>query len=65
MLSSAGKGTKGRGNKGDIRRTIVLSFLAGCKSEELSLLFDLITEPFTPILNGEMRAGISTVRGGD
>lgn len=50
MLHSTGKETKGRGGRGDLRRTIVLSFLAGCKEEELSILLDLVIDPFTLLL---------------
>ncbi|XP_067947179.1 small subunit processome component 20 homolog [Watersipora subatra] len=51
MLHSTGKETKGRGGRGDLRRSIVISFLAGCQEEELEILLDLVTDPFTPILN--------------
>jgi len=33
-----------------VRRTIVLSFLAGCREEELAILLDLVCEPVTPLL---------------
>lgn len=54
MLHSTGKETKGRRGGGDLRRNIVLSFLAGCREEELSILLDLVTEPFIPLLKPGM-----------
>lgn len=53
MLNSTGRETKGRGQKGALRRNIVISFLGGCQPQELGILLDLISEPFTPILIGE------------
>ena len=63
MLHSTGKETKGRGGRGDLRRTIVLSFLAGCKEEELGMLLDLIVIPFHPILHeGKSRSCVACMR---
>ena len=54
MLHSTGKDTKGRGARSDLRRNIVISFLAGCREDEIGILLDLITEPFTPLLSPGM-----------
>ncbi|XP_076467049.1 small subunit processome component 20 homolog [Babylonia areolata] len=52
MLSKAGNETSGK-RRSDVRRSIVLRFLAGCSSSELQYFLDLVFGPFKAFVTGD------------
>jgi hypothetical protein len=51
MMNKTGKETSGKG-KSHLRKNLIMRFLAGSRSEEISIFLDLLFEPFAHYVSG-------------
>ena len=60
MQTKTGKDTAGRAHS-QLRKNLILRFLAGLQQEELQFFMDLIFQPFKHLVSGNMSVNVANL----